>query len=252
MMLTKARTRFIKSLKLKKIRIQEELFVIEGAKNVIELLKSNFLLHSLYSTTTFLDKNRVLVKNLNAQIFTATETQLADAGSFRTNNSVIALAKISENKPLSAGKDEFALILDDIHDPGNFGTIIRICDWYGISKVIASTDCVDLYNPKVIAATMGSFTRVHIYYTNLKEFMENEKGPFYGTYLEGESIHTIRFKSRGYIVVGNESTGISVEISALPYYRITIPGDGRMESLNAGIATAVLLDNLYRIQRRKN
>ena len=252
MMLTKTRTRFIKSLKLKKIRIQEELFVIEGSKNVIELLKSNFLLHSLYAKTTFLDNIRVLVKNLNVEIFTATDTQLADAGSFRTNNSVIAMAKIKENKPLSARTDEFALILDDIHDPGNFGTILRICDWYGISKVIASTNCVDLYNPKVIAATMGSFTRVNMYYTNLKEFMEKEEGPFYGTYLDGENIHTIRFKSRGYIVVGNESTGISSEISALTDNRITIPGAGRMESLNAGIATAVVLDNLYRTKGGEN
>ncbi len=251
MMLTKARTSLIKSLKLKKIRIQEELFVIEGAKNVIELLKSNFLLHSLYATTTFLDVNRKLVKSLNAEIFTATDTQLAAAGSFRTNNSVIALAKIKENKPLSAGTDEFALILDDIRDPGNLGTIIRVCDWYGISKMIASTSCVDLYNPKVIAATMGSFTRVNLFYTNLKAFMENKNGPYYGAFLDGDNIHTIKFKSRGYIVIGNESTGISREISALTDYRITIPGTGHMESLNAGIATAVVLDNLYRTKRDK-
>jgi TrmH family RNA methyltransferase len=141
---------------------------------------------------------------------------------------------------------EIALILDDIRDPGNLGTIIRTADWYGIRHIIASEDTADVYNPKVISATMGSFCRTSISYTSLPAYLEGIGRPVYGAFLEGEDIHKVKFQPEAMIVIGNESRGISPEVERLIRHRITIPRIGGAESLNAAIATAIFLDNLRR------
>ena len=245
-MLSKARTKYIKSLKLKKIRKQEQLFVVEGAKNIVELLHSDFQLHSLYATQYFLDQHYDLISNLNDEIITATDDQLANAGSLKSNHSALALAKIKQNIALIADPGEYTLVLDDVSDPGNFGTIVRVCDWYGIKKIVASNDSVDLYNPKVIAATMGSFTRVQLFYTDLEKFLGEMDMPVYGAYLDGENIHNLAFAKQGYIVFGNESNGIRNHLAPFIDKKIYIPGTGGAESLNVGIAAAIILDNLHR------
>ncbi len=247
-MLTKARTKFIKSLKLKKNRKQEGLFVVEGAKNILEVLDSDFQVYSLYVTDNFYQLNSDRLSGLNFELTIATGNQLAAAGSFKNNDQALALVKITNNQAIQADNNEFGLILDNINDPGNLGTIIRVCDWYGIRKIIVSEDTVDLYNPKVIAASMGSFTRLKIFYTDLIDFITSAAGPFIGTFMEGVNIHDFQFDRRGYIILGNESNGIRPEIEELVNSRLMIPSFGNAESLNVGVAAGILLDNLSRIR----
>ena len=165
---------------------------------------------------------------------------------FATNDSAIALVKQKENKTFEIKKDEIILALDEIKDPGNLGTIIRIADWYGIKNIVASKETVDFYNPKVITATKGSFTRVNIFYTDIKNFLSEQKMPILGAFLNGENIHETKFPSHGILVMGNESNGINGEIEKLITEKITIPSYGKAESLNVAIATAVIFDNWKR------
>jgi TrmH family RNA methyltransferase len=222
------------------------LFIVEGAKNVQELLHSDYLIQSIYCTESFLQVNSKVIKQKNLSIEMAESEQLSRAGTFQTNKMALAIAKIKENIPLVIDNSEYAIILDNIRDPGNFGTILRIADWYGIKKIISSDSSVDMYNPKVISASMGSFTRVDVYYTELKNFMKVNSGPFYGAFLEGVNINKMHFSDSGYLVIGNESSGIDSSLESMMDFRISIPRYGNAESLNAGIATAIICDNLRR------
>jgi TrmH family RNA methyltransferase len=148
------------------------------------------------------------------------------------------------NQEAPVNPNEFVIVLDDIRDPGNLGTIIRTADWYGIHSIVASEETTDFYNPKVIASTMGSFCRVNVFYTDLSSYLSAQKGPVYGTFLNGKDVHALGEKPGGFIVIGNESNGISPAVEKLVTHRITIPRRGGAESLNAAIATAIVLDNL--------
>jgi RNA methyltransferase, TrmH family len=245
-MITKNQIKYINSLQQKKFRLEHQSFVVEGAKSVIELLKSDFEIELLYVTKLFFEENKTLLQNLSIQPELTDANELEKAGSFSSNNAALAVVKTKDNTELLVGDTEFALILDDIRDPGNLGTIIRIADWYGITKIICSTTTVDVYNPKVISSTMGSFSRVSLYYTDLEMFIKNQSGNIYGTLLDGENIHQTKFTTSGYIIIGNEANGINEEITKLITHKITIPRFGGAESLNAGIATAVVLDNVFR------
>jgi TrmH family RNA methyltransferase len=138
------------------------------------------------------------------------------------------------------------LALDDIRDPGNLGTIIRTADWYGIHQIVASSETADFYNAKVISATMGSFTRVSLFYTDLDAWLPTIPGRRFGTYLDGQDVHQVDFASGGIVVIGNEARGISGTVTRWITDRITIPRYGQAESLNAAIATAVICDNIRR------
>lgn len=245
-MITKNQIKYINSLQQKKFRSEHQSFIVEGAKSVLELLKSDFELELLFVTQEFLTANEELLDNLPIQVEQAEQQELEKAGSYSSNNAALAVAKTKGNHELLVGENEYALILDDIRDPGNLGTIIRVGDWYGIHKIICSHSTVDFYNPKVIAATMGSFTRTNLYYTDLEEFIQQQSTPIYGTLLNGNNIHQTKFAKSGYIVIGNEANGISEVVEKLVTDKITIPSFGGAESLNAGIATAVVLDNLRR------
>jgi TrmH family RNA methyltransferase len=133
-------------------------------------------------------------------------------------------------------------VLDDIRDPGNLGTMIRTADWYGVKHIIASEESADFYNPKVLSATMGSFCRVQVFYTDIESYLRMVRRPVYGTFLDGLDVHQVNFKEGGLIVIGNESNGISQSIEKLVTQKITIPRYGNAESLNAAIATGVILD----------
>jgi len=248
-MISKARIKFIKSLQVKKYRKEAQSFVVEGAKSVEELLKSDFELLHLFATKEFIQKNETALKNLKAEVQEARETELESVGSFQTSTSALAVARMKPNRPLPLRADEFALVLDDIRDPGNMGTIIRTADWYGITHVIASEETADFYNPKVINATMGSFCRVSVFYTSLAEFLSSMTVPVYGAFLDGQNVHQLPFEKGGLIVIGNEANGISAGVEKKITQRITIPSFGKAESLNAGIATAVILDNLRRSKK---
>ena len=210
------------------------------------MLKSNFEIKLLFVTKSFFEEHEILFLRSTIQHEFVETKELEKVGSFSSNNAALAVVGTKENIELLVEEKEFALILDDIRDPGNLGTIVRIADWYGITKIICSTSTVDIYNPKVINSTMGSFTRISLYYTDLEKFIKNQKVNIYGTLLNGENIHETAFTDSGYIVIGNEANGISAEISELITHKITIPRFGGAESLNAGIATAVVLDNVFR------
>jgi TrmH family RNA methyltransferase len=243
-MISKARLKSIKSLQVKKYRKQEQCFIVEGAKGVRELLGSDLKAVLIAATDDFLEQNERLLRGSGAEIFNVKQSDLEQLGSFLTNDSALAVARMRPNKLPSLRTDEFALVLDDIRDPGNLGAIIRTADWYGIRHIIASEETADLYNPKTISATMGSFTRVNVFYTPLPGFIRSSALMSYGAFLDGEDIHHIDFGRGGLIVIGNESTGISPEVESLVRKRITIPRRGGAESLNASIATAVILDNV--------
>jgi TrmH family RNA methyltransferase len=248
-MLSKNRIRYINSLKIKKYRQLHQSFIVEGAKSVLELVASDFEIEFVLATEEFLQKYSTILSRHSVPSETVTIAELESIGSFQTNDSCLAVAKTKENAFLSFQEPEYVLILDDVRDPGNLGTIVRIADWYGVKKIVCSNDTTDFYNPKVIAASKGSFSRVSVFYTDLASYLEaNAKNQLVaGAFLGGESLYSFQFSEKGgFIVMGNESNGIGPAVAAYVTHRITIPRVGEAESLNAGIATAVMLDNMRR------
>jgi TrmH family RNA methyltransferase len=245
-MLSKARIKFIKSLQLKKYRKQEQCFTVQGEKSVLETLDSTFRVQELFATADFVERHNQALKRFTETVLVVKENELAALGEYSTNDAALAIVEMPANSPFEIKTDEFALMLDDIRDPGNLGTIIRTADWYGVTKVIASEETADIYNSKVIQSSMGSFTRTRVFYTNLVEFLMGNKTPVYGTFLNGENVHSFTYGKGGIIVVGNEANGISEAVEKFVTQKITIPQYGKAESLNAAIATAVVLDNIRR------
>ncbi len=241
--MTNSQSKLIRSLHDKKNRQELGLFLVEGAKSVIEVLQSDFEIQQLFSTSTFSDQNFELIESKVGRAEITEAFELEKAGTLETNDSVIAIVKQKNNTLPNLSKDDLVLALDDVRDPGNLGTIIRIADWYGIKNIIASKTSTDFYNSKVISASKGSFTRVNIFYTDLKEVLANTKKPILGAFMTGEDVHNFKFPKKGILVMGNESNGICPEIEALVTNKITIPRYGQAESLNVGIATAIIIDN---------
>lgn len=242
-MLTKATIKFIKSLQVKKYRKQEQCFLVEGAKSVQELLTSDFEVLKLLGTANFLSNLNVPLKG---EVLEISERELDGLGEYQTNNAALAIARLKPNIPLQPAHSEYGIVLDDIRDPGNLGTIIRTADWYGIQKIIASPETADFYNPKVISATMGSFTRIKIFYTDLTDYLPQTTHTVYGAFLNGTDVHQVNFTKSGLILIGSESHGISPDLTKFVTEKITIPKYGKAESLNAAIATGVICDNLRR------
>jgi RNA methyltransferase, TrmH family len=245
-MLTKSRAKLIKSLHEKKYRIEHGLFLVEGEKSVLELLASDFAVNSIFITQTFFDKYQQQIKDRNVEYTILEQEELERVGTLESNDSALAIVQQKENIPVSFSESEIVLALDDIRDPGNLGTILRIADWYGITNIVASFSTTDLYNNKTIAASKGSFTRVHVFYTDLQEYLKNTTVPILGAFLDGEDVHTMSFPKGGILIMGNESLGINPSLEHLIAKKITIPRYGKAESLNVGIATAVILDNWKR------
>lgn len=244
-MLSKRLIKYFKSLQLKKYRRQERKFLVEGAKGVSELLKSGLDIEYLLLTAHFRSELEAEL-SLRGEVLDVTEKELVQVGTFQSNNAGLAVASMPEEAALSINKQELVLALDDIRDPGNMGTIIRIADWYGITKVICSKQCADVYNPKVINASMGSFTRVQVLYEELGDFLKQADQTVYGALLEGENIYESRLKPSGILLMGNESKGIQPDLIPLINQPVHIPRRGGAESLNVSVATAVILDNFFR------
>ena len=238
-MVSKSQIKLITSLQQKKYRNKLGLFIAEGPKVITELLSAGINLDSLFSTK----------ENLNptSNEYLVSEKELQKISFLKTANTSVALFKIPANKPLL--KDCSTVVLDAIRDPGNLGTIIRLCDWFGIKQLVCSEDTVDCYNPKVIQATMGSIARVQINYTAITDFINESILPVYGACMEGENIYQQKLPEKAILVMGNEANGISPEINSLLTNRITIPQFGKMqetESLNVATATAILLSEFMR------
>jgi RNA methyltransferase, TrmH family len=248
--LSKTKVKLIKSLGFKKFRLQENAFVVEGAKNIEHLLASDYVIRMVVGTADFLALHHDIIAQRTQEIFQADQKLLATLGNFQSNNTGLAVATPKPNIPVTISQQQYSLVLDGIQDPGNLGTIIRIADWYGISVIVCSLDTVELYNPKVLQASMGSFTNVRLYYTELVHYLSQVKMPIVGTFTTGENLHQAVLPAGGLVVIGHETRGISEELMPYIQQRVSIPKYGKAESLNAAVATAVVCDSLRRVTKQ--
>lgn len=249
-MISKEKIKFIHSLHDKKWRQEEWLFLVEWRKSLEELLHSNLEIKELFITPEFYRKNSHLLEKVINTV--CAQTDIEKASTLKTNDGWIALVYIPNEVKFADKKNDIVLVLDNINDPGNLWTIMRTADWYWITHIVASENTVEAYNPKVIIASMWSFSRTIVHYTNLENFLK-DKNNMYGAFLEWKNIHTLEKKDIStpiYLVIGNESHGISPIIEKYIQNKITIPRFGESESLNAGIATGIILDNLKRILKK--
>ncbi|MEG0850893.1 RNA methyltransferase [Flavobacterium plurextorum] len=240
-MVTKNQIKLISGLHQKKQRFVNQLFFAEGVKVIQELLQSNFELEHLYTTLNDFQEVQTSKRTL------INDQELKKISALTTPNSCLAVFKMPvENEINSTG---LILALDDIRDPGNLGTILRLCDWFGIKQIVCSKETVDIYNPKVVQATMGSITRVNVNYVDLKTYLSQTKLPVFGTFMDGETIYKKNLPENGIIIMGNEANGISAEIEKTVTTRLTIPRFGELqktESLNVATATAIILSEFKR------
>jgi len=243
-MISKNQVKYIQSLGQKKSRDAENKFVAEGPRIVDELLNArNCRVLQVLALKEWMEHHPG--KDHSAEIIEITEDELKKISQLSTPNQVLAVVeKIKwSDEPVIKGK--ILLALDSIQDPGNMGTIIRIADWFGIEGIFCANDCTDIYNPKVVQSTMGSITRVRVEYTDLSSWLKkNNEVRTYAAVLNGRDITKMEKLNEGMIVIGNESKGISEEILKLINVQITIPGQGKAESLNAAVATGIILSHL--------
>lgn len=234
-MLTNNDTKLINSLVKKKFRQKYNKFVVEGVKNIKEVLNSSIYVEKIYSIDdTFNDfpSKNILI----------TERELKKISQLVTPNTALAVCEIPQEKKIQ--KNGFIIALDDIRDPGNLGTIIRMADWFGIQQIVCSKETVDSYNPKVIQSTMGSFIRVQINYTDLEEFFETYSHPILGTFMDGENLYKTKLPEKAVLLMGNEANGISEKLESFVTQRLSIPRMGKLqqtESLNVAMATSIIL-----------
>lgn len=241
MSISKNQLKLITSLSQKKYRQKHKLFLAEGIKVVQEFIDSSFKLHQLFTTTDFEFYN-----HLNNCI-SISENNLKKISNLKSPNKVVGLFEIPDDKELV--EKDLILALDDINDPGNLGTIIRLCDWFGIKTLVCSNNTVDCYNPKVVQASMGSLTRVSIHYLDLVTFLSQTKLPTFMADMNGENVYKTNLPKAGVLVMGNEANGVSDEIKNIVSNTIAIPRFGTLqatESLNVATATAILLSEFKR------
>ena len=240
-MVSKNQIKLITSLVQKKYRKQHQLFLAEGVKVIEELLKSNLELEQVFCTkpmfTSVSESKKTIIS----------DAELKKISALTTANDCLAIFKIPQEKKRQT--QGLIVVLDDIRDPGNLGTIIRLCDWFGISQIVCSEQTVDVYNPKVVQATMGSISRVNVSYSDLETYLTETKLPVFGTFMDGENIYKQQLPQEGIIVLGNEANGISKGIEDKVTQRISIPRFGNLqltESLNVATATAIVLSEFKR------
>lgn len=250
-MLSKNKTKFVNSLQKKKNRDKEGLFLVEGVKMVHELLLSTYETIALFSLPEW--KPPTIISGIEKTEVTPAE--LKEISQLKTPQQVVALAK-QPQKPVTTElpKEELVLALDAIRDPGNMGTLLRLADWFGISRIFCSPDSVDTYNPKVVQASMGAIFRVSVLHTNLVDLIDNSSKeiPVYGTFMEGENLYTTKLSPAGCIILGNEGKGISNEVAQKVTHKLHIPNfnpsSATSESLNISIAGAVVCAEFRRAQ----
>jgi TrmH family RNA methyltransferase len=242
--ISKQEKKLINSLAVKKHRDKERLFVVEGEKSVSEFLTSSFKVHKIYCT------GECDFSVQHPDISQITSPEMQQISNLKTASPVLALVEIPSVEIDALPHNELLLALDDIQDPGNLGTIIRLADWFGINYIVCSLFTADAYGPKTVQATMGSLTRIKLIYTDLYAFLKsvNEKNLIYGTFLEGENIYTTELSVNGIVVMGNEGKGISPEIAGLVSRKLSIPAfaNNTAESLNVAVATAIICSEFRR------
>lgn len=245
-MLSKSQISFIKSLSQKKIRKDNSLFIVEGLKSLAEFIHSDYTVDTILYTEKVVPKLGKLSQNI--KLLQITPSELDKISLLSTPQDVLALIKIPAHEELSSEslKNSFTIVLDGVQDPGNLGTIIRTADWFGIKHIICSEDTVDVYNPKVVQATMGSLARVQVHYSPIEQFLRETTLPIYGTVLEGPSLYKTNFGEEGVIILGNEGNGIRAGLIDLIQFPVTIPRFGGAESLNVAISAAIFCAEIKR------
>ena len=239
-MVTKSELKYIQSLSDKKVRLETGCFIAEGVKLVGEMIAAGYPLKAVYALDNWESPDATL------EVIRIEAFELEKMSMLQTPNQVLAVAMMPQKKETLNLAGPLTIVLDGIQDPGNMGTIIRTADWFGITQIVASEDTVDVYNPKVIGATMGSFMRVSVTYKNLADWMPTIKLPVYGALLEGENVFTIKTPQKGLLVIGSEGKGIRENILDFITHPVTIPKIGEAESLNAGIAAGIIVAQLTR------
>lgn len=246
--LSKKQATYIRQLALKKHRLAQAAFVLEGKKGMQALLASHYAIQCIVGTSSFFLKNQAIFTAIpqRIKVFEAPKALLSGLGSFVHNHEVLAVAAIPKPTEPCVSPTGITLALDGIQDPGNLGTIIRIADWYGIPTILCSETTVELYNPKVLQASMGSFVKVNLHYVDLPRYLQNVHLPIIGAMLDGKSVHDFPFPAHGLLVIGHESHGIQPALRQILTAPIAIPRYGQANSLNAAIATAILCDHWKR------
>ena len=249
-MISKALLKLIKSLEQRKFRKETALFVAEGGKTVQDLIDTGIEVKHLIATDEWLKTHKL---NTTAEIIVVNEEEMKKASFLRTPQGVLAVFKQQNHETdTTIPEHELCLALDNVQDPGNMGTIIRIADWFGIEHIYCSNGSVDIYNPKTIQATMGAIGRIKVFYTDLTALLERVKAvaPIYGTFLDGENMYGKQLDTKGIIVMGNEGKGISNECAQHIGERLFIPnypiGRDTSESLNVSTATAIICSEFRR------
>lgn len=240
-MITKNQIKIITDLHQKKHRQQQMMFIAEGQKCIRELLQSDFELVYLIETEPIFTDITFFQKYL------VSASDLQKMSALTNSNNCLGVFKIPKPKPIQ--QVGIIVALDSINDPGNLGTIVRLCDWFGVAELLCSNTTVDLYNPKVVQATMGSLGRVNASYVDLKEFLTITKIPIFGTFMDGQSVYQTELPSAAILLMGNEANGISEELCSIAIRRISIPRFGNIkaaESLNVATATAIFLSEFKR------
>lgn len=244
-MLSKNEVKYIQSLGHKKRRQEERLFIAEGSKMVAEFIKEKpELVSRLYATEEFFQQHPEAI-GITGKTVVSTD-DLQRISQLQTAHEALAVVHYFTEVEIDVIEKGQVLALDGIRDPGNMGTIIRLADWFGIDTIVCSPDCADIYNSKVVQATMGSIMRVDIVEKELSAFLKKQTVPVIGAVLGGEELSSFRFPDDALVVIGSEATGISEEVSSLLTHRLTIPRFGQAESLNAAVATGIFLWEMKR------
>jgi TrmH family RNA methyltransferase len=232
--LSKNKIKWIRSLRLKKNRDVEGLFIVEGAKMVQEIIThQSAAIQHLVTTDVSIETG--------IDTFLTDDATMKTLSGLTTSSSLLAVVKKPDFEVKNTG---WTLALDGIQDPGNMGTIIRTADWFGITQIVCSKNTVDCFNPKVVQSTMGSIFRVSVHYENLEDFLKNDDRSVYGALLEGKNMNSFENTEEGILLMGNEGKGISETLLDSISHPVHIPGKGGAESLNVAVATGVLLATL--------
>lgn len=250
-MISKNQIKYIHQLELKKFRKQEGLFIAEGHKVVGDLLRAGFKPRQIFAVQDWITDNSSQLSVLDSQLSEVNLEELTRLSLLQHPQQVLALFPIPDEQTIPSSKNALSILLDNVQDPGNLGTIIRIADWFGIDTIYCSLGTVDAWNPKVVQATMGSIARVHIKYVDPQLLFDSlpDKFPVYGTFLDGDNIYTQQLSQQGIIVMGNEGNGISDAVRSRVTHKLLIPdfhkGD-TADSLNVAIATAITCSEFRR------
>jgi len=239
-MLSKAQNKYIRSLTQQKFRDEYKVFIAEGEKIAHEWLSGNGHVKTIVATDEWIKNNKQLTaRHPEAELHEVQDFELAALSSLQTPNQVLLVVPRPDEKPVPV-LHEWYMALDDIQDPGNMGTIIRIADWFGIKHIVCSPGCVDAYNPKVVQSAMGGHLRVHVYEQELTAFLQGVSLPKIAATLDGENVYDAPRTDAGVLIIGNESKGVSKAVSAMATRKVMIPRKGGAESLNAGISAGIL------------